>query len=248
MAQFVLLLHEGPNDNDGMSPEEIQRMIMEYRAWSQSMGEAGHIVGGQKLTDEGGRATRAVGQQVLGDRRAMGRSQGGDRRLLPHQGHGLRRGGEAVEELPATQVPRPHRAAARRPGGLRARSSADIARRASTPRRAGLASRPCAASPSTRWSTISSAASGRLVARLVRVLGPAPRPRRGGGAGRDGAGAQELALLRHSGRPRRLADARRPQPRARRAPARRRGRRQARGRRLADRGAARARRRARVRG
>ena len=41
MAQFVLLLHEGPNDNDGMSPDEIQRMIMEYRAWSQSMGEAG---------------------------------------------------------------------------------------------------------------------------------------------------------------------------------------------------------------
>ena len=55
MSQYLLLLHEGPNDNDGMSPEEIQRMIEEYRAWSQTMGQAGHMVGGQKLTDEGGR-------------------------------------------------------------------------------------------------------------------------------------------------------------------------------------------------
>ena len=61
MAQYVLLLHEGPNDNDGMSPEEIQRMISEYRAWSQSMGDA--MVGGQKLTDEGGRHLGGWGSQ-----------------------------------------------------------------------------------------------------------------------------------------------------------------------------------------
>ncbi|HEX2464564.1 MAG TPA: YciI family protein [Thermoanaerobaculia bacterium] len=63
MAQFLLLLHEGPNDNDGMSPEEIQRMIEEYRSWSQSMGASGNIVGGQKLTDEGGRSLRGWGNQ-----------------------------------------------------------------------------------------------------------------------------------------------------------------------------------------
>ena len=56
MSQYLLLLHEGPNDNDGLSPEEIQRMIEEYRAWSQSMGQAGHLVSGNKLTNEGGRS------------------------------------------------------------------------------------------------------------------------------------------------------------------------------------------------
>jgi hypothetical protein len=63
MPQFLLLLHEGPNDNDGMSPEEIQRMIMEYRDWSQSMAAAGHMVAGHKLTDEGGRSLDGWGSE-----------------------------------------------------------------------------------------------------------------------------------------------------------------------------------------
>ena len=63
MPQFLLLLHEGPNDNDGMSPEEIQRMIEEYRTWSQTMGQAGNLVAGQKLTDEGGRALAGWGNE-----------------------------------------------------------------------------------------------------------------------------------------------------------------------------------------
>jgi hypothetical protein len=63
MPQFLLLLHEEPNDTVGMSPEEIQRMIEEYRAWSQSVGASGHIVGGQKLADEGGRDLKGWGKQ-----------------------------------------------------------------------------------------------------------------------------------------------------------------------------------------
>lgn len=63
MPQYLLLLHEGPNDTDGMSPEEIQSMIREYRAWSESMGAAGHIVAGHKLTDEGGRDLRGWGSE-----------------------------------------------------------------------------------------------------------------------------------------------------------------------------------------
>jgi hypothetical protein len=46
-----------------MSPEEIQRMIEEYRAWSQSMGQAGRLVGGHKLTDEGGRRLTGWGSE-----------------------------------------------------------------------------------------------------------------------------------------------------------------------------------------
>ena len=63
MAQFILLLHEGPNDNDGMSPDEIQRMIQDYRSWMESLGTTGHAVGGQKLTDEGGRHLRGWGSE-----------------------------------------------------------------------------------------------------------------------------------------------------------------------------------------
>lgn len=55
MAQYLLLLHERPATPDAMSPEEMQRVIEEYRTWSQSMGQTGKLVGGHKLTDEGGR-------------------------------------------------------------------------------------------------------------------------------------------------------------------------------------------------
>jgi len=63
MPQFLLLLHEDPNENDSLSPEEIQRMIEEYRIWSQSMGQAGNLVAGQKLTDEGGRDLKGWGNE-----------------------------------------------------------------------------------------------------------------------------------------------------------------------------------------
>lgn len=55
MAQFILLLHERTTDYSEMSPEDIQRVIQEYSAWSQRMAEAGHILGGHKLTDDDGR-------------------------------------------------------------------------------------------------------------------------------------------------------------------------------------------------
>ena len=64
MSQYILLLHESPTDATAMSPEEIQRVIEEYRAWSQSMGQAGNMVGGQKLTDEGGRRLKGWGNQL----------------------------------------------------------------------------------------------------------------------------------------------------------------------------------------
>jgi len=55
MPQFLLLLHQSTTDNEGLSAEEIQRMIGEYRAWSESMGKAGRLVAGHKLADDGGR-------------------------------------------------------------------------------------------------------------------------------------------------------------------------------------------------
>jgi hypothetical protein len=55
MAQFVLLLHERTIDFEDMSPEQIQNLIQEYGAWSQSMAEAGNLLGGHKLKDGEGR-------------------------------------------------------------------------------------------------------------------------------------------------------------------------------------------------
>lgn len=51
MARFILLLHESPLALDGLSPEEIQRVIEEYSAWRREIEAQGHLAGGEKLED-----------------------------------------------------------------------------------------------------------------------------------------------------------------------------------------------------
>ena len=55
MAQFMLLLHEAPDDFEGLSPEEIQRVIGEYTAWRENLATQGKLAAGLKLKNEGGR-------------------------------------------------------------------------------------------------------------------------------------------------------------------------------------------------
>lgn len=55
MAQFILLLHENPQDFAGVSPEEIQKVVGEYSAWREQLEADDRIVGANKLKDEGGR-------------------------------------------------------------------------------------------------------------------------------------------------------------------------------------------------
>ena len=55
MPNYLLLLHEQPSDFSSFSPEQIQAVIEEYMAWSRKLASDGKLVGGQKLTDEGGR-------------------------------------------------------------------------------------------------------------------------------------------------------------------------------------------------
>ncbi len=64
MPQFILLLHEDPNSNQP-SPSEIQAVIAEYQAWSRRIGEAGQLIGGEKLHDEGGRVLSLQGGEVV---------------------------------------------------------------------------------------------------------------------------------------------------------------------------------------
>ncbi len=55
MNDYLMLLHEHPGSIAKASAEEMQRIIEEYAAWAQRLGESGRLVGGEKLTDEGGR-------------------------------------------------------------------------------------------------------------------------------------------------------------------------------------------------
>jgi hypothetical protein len=65
MAQFMLLLHENPNEFAGLSQKEFLALIEEYRAWGQRLAAEGKLVGSHKLTDDGGRHLRKRGNEIL---------------------------------------------------------------------------------------------------------------------------------------------------------------------------------------
>jgi len=68
MAKFLLILRESPAGFAALSPAAMQAVVEEYSAWAARMGEAGRLVGGQKLTDEGGRRmTRRDGVLTVTD-------------------------------------------------------------------------------------------------------------------------------------------------------------------------------------
>ena len=64
MSKFMLLLHEKPDAFEGLSPEEIQRVIQKYSSWRQELAAAGQLVGGEKLKDEGGKHLTSGGNRV----------------------------------------------------------------------------------------------------------------------------------------------------------------------------------------
>lgn len=55
MPNYMLLLHQTPIDYSQLSPEQIQAMIGDYVAWRKNIEAAGRLVGGEKLSNEGGR-------------------------------------------------------------------------------------------------------------------------------------------------------------------------------------------------
>lgn len=69
MSRFMLLLHDSTTAITTLSPDDIQRIIARYKAWSERIAAAGHLVGGEKLHDEGGKhLTRgADGKMVVRD-------------------------------------------------------------------------------------------------------------------------------------------------------------------------------------
>ncbi|MFN0182608.1 MAG: YciI family protein [Aquabacterium sp.] len=55
MNQYLLLLHETPALYADMSPAAMKELVARYTAWAGEMGQAGRLVSGEKLTDDGGR-------------------------------------------------------------------------------------------------------------------------------------------------------------------------------------------------
>lgn len=65
---YMLLLHERPADDAGVSPSEMQEIVARYQAWAGELAAKGLLAGGEKLCDDGGRILRLqAGQPVATD-------------------------------------------------------------------------------------------------------------------------------------------------------------------------------------
>ena len=49
MAQFILLLHQAPNDTVDLPREKTLEMTRRYMAWADGLRQKGRMVGGEKL-------------------------------------------------------------------------------------------------------------------------------------------------------------------------------------------------------
>jgi hypothetical protein len=64
MSQFLLALYDNPADWVTLSPEEIQKAIEKYRAWSEKLRASGKLAGSNKLRDQSGRVMRGAGGRL----------------------------------------------------------------------------------------------------------------------------------------------------------------------------------------
>jgi hypothetical protein len=55
VAKFMLMLHNTPGNWQKMSPEEMQRKVEKYQAWTDRIRTSGRYVGSEKLGEEGGK-------------------------------------------------------------------------------------------------------------------------------------------------------------------------------------------------
>jgi hypothetical protein len=65
MISYLLLLHERPADAAHTTPAEMQEIVQRYKVWAGEMAQAGHLAGGEKLSDDGGRHLRLRGGELL---------------------------------------------------------------------------------------------------------------------------------------------------------------------------------------
>jgi len=65
MPRFMLVLHDNPAAFAHVTPEMMQKIIEEYNSWAGKLGAAGHLLGGEKLKEEGGKRLRQDHGKVL---------------------------------------------------------------------------------------------------------------------------------------------------------------------------------------
>ena len=66
MPKYMLVLRDDPKEYKNYSPEEFQKLIEKYRAWSGRMSAEGRLVASNKLMDEGGKVMRSHLGEVYG--------------------------------------------------------------------------------------------------------------------------------------------------------------------------------------
>ena len=64
MPKYMLVLRDDPKEYKNYSPEEFQKLIEKYRAWSGRMSAEGRLVASNKLMDEGGKVMRRAAGKI----------------------------------------------------------------------------------------------------------------------------------------------------------------------------------------
>jgi hypothetical protein len=68
MAQYMLLLHQGPGNMADLPREKMMEVVKRYYTWSSTMREKGKLVGGEKLAAGGVRHIKVEnGKPVASD-------------------------------------------------------------------------------------------------------------------------------------------------------------------------------------
>jgi hypothetical protein len=65
MPNYVLILHDDLAALSRISPDEMQRVVAKYMAWSDKIARSGHLRGGEKLCEEGGKHLSAKGGTLV---------------------------------------------------------------------------------------------------------------------------------------------------------------------------------------
>ena len=65
MPKYMLLLRETPANSPALSPAQIGELIGKYKAWAQGLGAKGKLLGGDKLTEDGGKHLRLQGAKRM---------------------------------------------------------------------------------------------------------------------------------------------------------------------------------------
>ena len=64
MGQFLLLLHDLPDDFADASPSEMQSIVQEYFDWRDSLDRDGKLVSSNKLQEDGGKNLTREGGSI----------------------------------------------------------------------------------------------------------------------------------------------------------------------------------------